>query len=42
MENKCPKNVDKKSLVSDKYLKNIKPLTPEQIDELLTQIASGK
>lgn len=42
MENTCPKDVDKKSLVSDEYLKDIKPLTQEQIDELLTQIAAEK
>lgn len=42
MDNKCPKNIDEKSLVSDKYLKDIKPLTQEQIDELLTKIASEK
>lgn len=42
MENKCPKTVDKKSLVSDEYLKDIKPLTQEQLDELLTEIASEK
>ena len=42
MENKCPETIDKKSLVSDEYLKDIKPLTQEQIDNLLTEISSEK
>jgi len=40
MENKCPKDVDEKSKVSDEYLKDVTPLTQEQIDKLLTEISS--
>ena len=40
METKCPETVDKKTLVSDKLVKDVTPLTQEQIDDLLTEIAS--
>lgn len=40
MENKCPKDVDEKLKVSDEYLKDVAPLTQEQIDKLLTEISS--
>lgn len=39
MENKCPKDIDEKLKVSEEYLKDVTPLTQEQIDKLLTEIA---
>ena len=39
--NKDVKNLPENAKVTDKYLKDVTPLSQEEIDDLLTKIASG-
>lgn len=38
----CPENINRKALITDNYVKNITPLSQEQIDKLLTELSSPK
>lgn len=38
----CPKNINKKALITDDYVKNITPLSRKQIDKLLMKLSSPK
>lgn len=38
----CPKDINRKALITNDYVKNITPLSRKQIDKLLMKLSSPK